>query len=32
MDVGSTELKKFQVTQPYVDQGYSQLQLLVGRV
>jgi len=25
MDVGSTELKILQVTQPYVDQGYSQL-------
>jgi len=32
MDVGSTELKLLQVTQPYVDQGYSQLHLLVGRV
>jgi len=32
MDVGSTELKILQVTQPYVDQGYSQLLLLVGRV
>ena len=32
MDVGSTKLKILQVTQPYVDQGYSQLRLLVGRV
>jgi len=32
MDVGSTELKILQVTQPYVDQGYSQLHLLVGPV
>jgi len=32
IDVGSTELKILQVTQPYVDQGYSQLRLLVGRV
>jgi len=34
MDVGSTELKILQITQPYVDQGYSQLHLLglVGRV
>jgi len=32
MDVGSTELKILQLTQPYVDQGYSQLHLLVGRV
>ena len=30
MDVGSTELKILQVTQPYVDQGYSQLHLLEG--
>ena len=32
MDVGSTEQKILQVTQPFVDQGYSQLHLLVGRV
>jgi len=32
MDVDSTELKILQVTQPYVDQCYSQLHLLVGRV
>jgi len=32
MDVGSTELQILQVTQPYVDQGYSQLHLLVERV
>jgi len=32
MDVGSNEIKNVQVTQPYVDQGYSQLHLLVGRV
>ena len=31
MDVGSTELKILEVTQPYIDQGYSQLHLLVGR-
>ena len=31
MDVGSTELKILQVTQPYVDQGYSQLHLLKGQ-
>jgi len=24
MEVGSTELKILQITQPYVDQGYSQ--------
>jgi len=29
---GGTELIILQVTQPYVDQGYSQLHLLVGRV
>jgi len=27
-----SELKILQVAQPYVDQGYSQLHLLVGRV
>jgi len=32
MDVGSTDLKILQVTQPYVDQGYSQLHQLVSRV
>ena len=32
MDVGSIELKILQVTQPYVDQGYLQVHLLVGRV
>ena len=30
MDVSSTELKILQATQPYVDQGYSQLHLLEG--
>jgi len=30
--VGSTEIKILQVNQPYVDQGYSQLHLLAGRV
>jgi len=32
MDVGITELKILQVTQLYVDQGYSQLHLFVWRV
>jgi len=32
MDVGNTVVKILQVTQPYVDQGYSQLHLLVGGV
>ena len=32
MDVGITELKILKVTQPYVDQGYSQLHLSVGCV
>ena len=32
MDVGSAELKIWQVTQPYVDQDYPQLHLFVGRV
>jgi len=32
MDAGSAELKILLATQPYVDQGYSQLHLLVGLV